>query len=187
MQQDGIGVSQPTVSRAISVTQDSLTSPGLVSSFIRFPTNGTAIRKNQEGFFCSCQIPRHCRCNYTRHPHPNHSHTRVIRHHYHSINKLVVFYYNSQIIDIVAKWPGSTHDSRILNESALRVLFEQNLLSVHTHLLGDSGYPSKQWLLTPFSDRIRRTLTGTSNYRFLFFVLIERPKQIEGSQSLYLF
>ena len=57
MQQDDIGVSQPTVSRAISVTQDSLTSPGLVSSFIRFPTNGTAIRKNQEGFLAIARFP----------------------------------------------------------------------------------------------------------------------------------
>ena len=48
---DDMGVSQPTVSRAISVTLDSLTSPAVVSRFIRFPTDATAIRKNQEGFF----------------------------------------------------------------------------------------------------------------------------------------
>ena len=29
----------------------------------------------------------------------------------------------SRIIDIVAKWPGSTHDSRILTESALTAFF----------------------------------------------------------------
>ena len=43
---DEMGVIKPTVSRAISVTLDSLTSPALVSRFIRFPTNATAIRKN---------------------------------------------------------------------------------------------------------------------------------------------
>ncbi|XP_062583814.1 putative nuclease HARBI1 [Saccostrea cucullata] len=78
-----------------------------------------------------------------------------------SSNTQVVFDPNYRIIDVVAKWPGSTHDSRILNESGLKVLFEQNHLPVHTHLLGDSGYPSKRWLLTPF---LRPNQGSQTNY-----------------------
>ncbi|XP_049430488.1 putative nuclease HARBI1 [Epinephelus fuscoguttatus] len=51
------------------------------------------------------------------------------------------------IIDLVARWPGSTHDARILRESALYQDFEAG--RVTGLLLGDSGYPLKRWLMTP--------------------------------------
>ena len=38
------------------------------------------------------------------------------------------------ILDIVVKWPGSTHDSRILMESDLTQLFEQMLLLLAIHI-----------------------------------------------------
>ncbi|XP_052799501.1 putative nuclease HARBI1 [Mya arenaria] len=68
----------------------------------------------------------------------------------HSINVQVVFdgWYN--IIDVVARWPGSVHDSRVLRESSLNNLFENGHMPHGFHLLGDSGYPTKRWLLTPF-------------------------------------
>ncbi|KAK0144501.1 putative nuclease HARBI1 [Merluccius polli] len=47
-------------------------------------------------------------------------------------------------------WPGSTHDLRILMQSGLRQLFERHHVPVGCHLLGDSGYPCKTWLLTPY-------------------------------------
>ena len=68
----------------------------------------------------------------------------------HSINTQIVFDATFNIIDVVAKWPGSTHDSRILMESGLRQLFERHHVPVGCHLLGDSGYPCKTWLLTPY-------------------------------------
>ncbi|XP_062398163.1 uncharacterized protein LOC134088254 isoform X1 [Sardina pilchardus] len=54
------------------------------------------------------------------------------------------------VLDVVAKWPGSTHDSRLLMESGLRELFERRHVPAGCHLLGDSGYPCKSWLLTPY-------------------------------------
>ena len=42
----------------------------------------------------------------------------------HSINAQIVFDTRYNILDIVGKWPGSTHDSRILMESGLTQLFE---------------------------------------------------------------
>lgn len=53
-----------------------------------------------------------------------------------------------KITSICAKWPGSVHDSRIWRESALCQQFENG---VHSgFLLGDSGYPCKRYLMTPF-------------------------------------
>lgn len=47
---------------------------------------------------------------------------------FHSINTQIVCTGEMLIADCVALWPGSTHDSRILNESSLRTRFENNSL-----------------------------------------------------------
>jgi hypothetical protein len=52
--------------------------------------------------------------------------------------------------NVVSKWPGSTHDSFIIGQSAL-----WNHLEAHADgswLLGDSGYPLKRWLMTPLAN-----------------------------------
>jgi hypothetical protein len=54
---------------------------------------------------------------------------------------------NLQILDIVARWPGSTHDARIFAESALCARMERGELP--GSLIGDSGYPLKRYLMTP--------------------------------------
>ena len=54
---------------------------------------------------------------------------------------------NQRVRDCVARWPGSTHDSRILRNSSLFEEFEEG--GARGYILGDSGYPCKPWLLTP--------------------------------------
>ena len=48
----------------------------------------------------------------------------------HSITTQVVFDANFNILDVVAKWPGSTHDSCILMASGLRQLFKRRHVPV---------------------------------------------------------
>ncbi|KAM7287708.1 putative nuclease HARBI1 [Ixodes scapularis] len=50
-----------------------------------------------------------------------HEEAYVNRHGYHSINVQVVVDASSRIRNVVARWPGSTHDSRIFTESTLAV------------------------------------------------------------------
>jgi len=50
--------------------------------------------------------------------------------------------------DIVAKWPGSTHDSFAWANSAIFQMAEEGGFS-DSWLLGDSGYPLHPYLLTP--------------------------------------
>ena len=50
---------------------------------------------------------------------------------------------------MVAKFPGSTHDSYIWNTSALCAKFE-DVSPIDGFLLGDSAYPLKPYLLTPY-------------------------------------
>ena len=54
-------------------------------------------------------------------------------------------------LDVVARWPGSTHDSFILRHSEIHQRFEAGEFG-DSVLLGDSGYPLKKWSLTPFAD-----------------------------------
>lgn len=51
-------------------------------------------------------------------------------------------------MDIVTRWPGSSHDSHIFNNSALKVRLENGEFGDRV-LLGDSGYPLKHYLMTP--------------------------------------
>lgn len=74
----------------------------------------------------------------------------VNRKRYHSINIQVVFSADYRILDIVAKWPGATRHARIVAESCLRHLFERCHVPANCHLVGDSGFPCKPWLLTPY-------------------------------------
>ncbi|XP_062586830.1 putative nuclease HARBI1 [Saccostrea cucullata] len=126
----------------------------MVRRLINFPTSPDEIRRNQERFFQIAGFPGIVGAIDGTHvqiiaPRQNEN-DFFNRHHYHSLNVQVVFHSQCKLIDIVAKWPGSTHDTRILNESGLRVLFENGHIPLQTHLLGDSGYPSRRWLLTPF-------------------------------------
>ncbi|GBP37779.1 Putative nuclease HARBI1 [Eumeta japonica] len=52
-----------------------------------------------------------------------------------------------KFLDIVARWAGSIHDSRIFRMSAVYQKYNQGILS--GRLVGDNGYPSLPFLLTP--------------------------------------
>ncbi|XP_064645136.1 putative nuclease HARBI1 [Lineus longissimus] len=69
---------------------------------------------------------------------------------FHSINVMLVCDWNMIINNCVAKYPGGSHDAFILHSSALGQAFERN--PPNGWLLGDSGYPSKRWLLTPLAN-----------------------------------
>lgn len=75
------------------------------------------------------------------------THIKIIapnRTRYHSINTKVVFDAEFNILDVVSKWPGSTHDVRIVNESRLKKLFERGLVPPGCQLLGDKGCHYRQ-------------------------------------------
>ncbi|KAK0150778.1 putative nuclease HARBI1 [Merluccius polli] len=144
---DDLGISQPSVSRAINQTLNALCRPHIIQQFIR-------TTQHQTNFMAIAGMPGVVGAI-------DGTHIKIIapskdedvfvnRKKLHSINTQIVFDATFNIIDVVAKWPGSTHDSRILMESGLRQLFERHHVPVGCHLLGDSGYPCKTWLLTPY-------------------------------------
>lgn len=67
---------------------------------------------------------------------------------YFSYNVQTVSSFDLKITNIVARWPGSTHDQTIFNNSRLKVRMESPLYRGY-YLLGDSGYRNSNYLLTP--------------------------------------
>lgn len=87
---------------------------------------------------------------------------------FYSINCQIICDGNLKIRNIVARWPGSTHDSRIFRNSSIRDRLEAG--EVNGHLLGDSGYQCTRYLLTPLrnpdgiaEERYNRALTRARN------------------------
>lgn len=66
---------------------------------------------------------------------------------YFSINVQIVSGPNDEILDIVVRWPGSAHDSRIFENSGIRVALSER--QIPGHLLADSGYPQRSYIYTP--------------------------------------
>ena len=75
----------------------------------------------------------------------------VNRKQFHSINMQAICDANLVFQDVVARWPGSHHDSFILQSSSVYDRFENDEFG-DCWLLGDSGYPLKKWLITPFGN-----------------------------------
>ncbi|XP_049893663.1 putative nuclease HARBI1 [Epinephelus moara] len=151
---DDLGLSQPSISRVINQTLTALSQPHIVTQFVKFPLDARTLQAHKRAFMDIAGFPGVVGVI-------DGTHVRIIapsedeaifvnRKRFHSINVQLVFSADYKILDIVAKWPGSTHDARMLSESGLRQLFEGHYVPANCHLLGDSGYPCKPWLLTPY-------------------------------------
>lgn len=70
---------------------------------------------------------------------------------FHSINVQVICDENMVFTNVLAGWPGSVHDSRVLRNSTVYNT-AANKFPANTHLLGDGGYPLQTWLMTPYRN-----------------------------------
>ncbi|KAF6215914.1 hypothetical protein GE061_000249 [Apolygus lucorum] len=67
---------------------------------------------------------------------------------YFPLNVQVIANANLEILDVVARWPGSTHDQTILDQSRIRARFEDG----NSLISGDSGYANGAYLMTPLEN-----------------------------------
>ena len=74
----------------------------------------------------------------------------VNHHKFCSIAAMLVVNHRGAITYLSARWPGSTHNSRVLQESFLQDVLDRNLLGEY-YLIGDQGYHLQTNLLTPYS------------------------------------
>ncbi|XP_072023541.1 putative nuclease HARBI1 [Amphiura filiformis] len=71
-----------------------------------------------------------------------------------SINVQVIGDARLRIRNVVARWPGSAHDTRIFTNSSIAQRFERG--DINGILLGDSGYPVRRYLMTPLRNPVTR-------------------------------
>ena len=147
---DLIDVSQPLISNVVRSISECIASKR--SDFIKMPRTADDILNTQTEFRRIAGFPRvigvidctHIRIGSVGGPNAERFRCRK---NYFSINTQVVGGPNYEITNIVARWPGSTHDSRIFDNSFICAKFENNEMS--GLLLGDQGYPCRTFLMTP--------------------------------------
>ncbi|XP_071149239.1 putative nuclease HARBI1 [Mytilus edulis] len=75
----------------------------------------------------------------------------------------IIFLFKGRFTNISARWPGSAHDSHVFRTSAIGQHLENVYQGIGQGvLLGDSGYPCRQFLLTPY----RQPAAGRGQARF---------------------
>ncbi|XP_060882080.1 putative nuclease HARBI1 [Metopolophium dirhodum] len=121
--------------------------------FINMPKTQNELQEVQIGFYRRCQFPKvigAIDCTHIKIQSPNSNIGEQFRNRkgYFSFNVQAVCNSKMEIMNIVARWPGSVHDSTIFDNSLLRAQFENNEFK-GCFLLGDGGYPCRKYLMTP--------------------------------------
>ena len=147
---DFIDVAQPTVSRVLSDFIETMAK--LVPDFIFMPRNNNEISNIKRDFYKIAGFPGVIGCIDGSHIQIIASHqdefAYVNRKKFHSINIQGICNANLLFLDVVAIWRGSSHNSFILQTSQVNKDFE-NGKNADNWILGESGYPLKNSLMTP--------------------------------------
>ncbi|XP_063232410.1 putative nuclease HARBI1 isoform X1 [Bacillus rossius redtenbacheri] len=148
---DFVGVSKATASRIIKEVTFGIAS--LRPVYIRMPSTEQEIRNAQTNFYEMAQFPKvigAIDCTHVRLQSPGGQNAEYFRNRkgYFSLNVQTVSDAHLKICDIVARWPGATHDQTVFNNSNLCHQFENGNFRSGI-LLGDSGYENRVYLLTP--------------------------------------
>ncbi|GFQ79343.1 nuclease HARBI1 [Trichonephila clavata] len=125
---DLFDVSQPTVCRVVHRVSEAIAS--LLPDFIHLP-----VKREECKTVCGEDAERF-----------------RYRKSYFALNVQTIIDADLVIRNIVARWPGSAHDSTVFNNSAACLSLKTNELYRDFHLVGDTGYACEKYLLTPFGN-----------------------------------
>jgi hypothetical protein len=125
----------------------------LAPNYIGFPTTHDECRKTQQDFYNIAQFPRVLGAIDSSHfkiQSPGGDDPEIFRNRkgYFSINGQFICNSHLKILDVVARWSGSSHDATIFINSQIKRKFENNNYT-NCVLLGDNGYANKTYLMTP--------------------------------------
>jgi hypothetical protein len=125
----------------------------LKNDVIKWPADCS---KLSQQFFEQGGFPSVCGCIDGTHvlvsPPQEDERSFVNRHHSYSLNVLAVAGPDLSFYYVNANFPGRCHDARVLRESSIWRVFEDehNRPFPGAVILGDSAYPLTDWLITPF-------------------------------------
>lgn len=141
---DFIGIHKSTASRIVKLVSHVIAT--LCSDFIHFPSNEDDIKKVKQDFYNIAKFPvvvGAMDCTHVKIKSPGGDNAEVYRNRkgFFSINVQTICDANLKIQDIVARCPGSSHDSTIFNNSAIRGKLKNSIL------VADSGYAQSSYVM----------------------------------------
>ncbi|XP_036319952.1 putative nuclease HARBI1 [Rhagoletis pomonella] len=121
--------------------------------FIKFPREVGRQRAIQQQFYKKAKFPRVIAamdCTHVKILSPGGDDAEVYRNRkwFFSLNVQTLCDSHLNIMDIVAHFPGSTHDATKLRNSRIYSRFEGNEFG-NAIVVADSGYPCNRWTMTP--------------------------------------
>ncbi|XP_050516554.1 putative nuclease HARBI1 [Diabrotica virgifera virgifera] len=160
-------ISQTAVSKLIHEVVDALNHPEILNEYVHLPRNMEELRLLRDKFYRTHNFPGVIGCVDCTHvaivaPKQGNQYPEelyVNRKGYHSLNVQLICDPDLKIMNICARYPGSSHDSYIFNNSAAY----QFIRNIHNNghrsfsFLDDSGYALRQWMLTPFHNALPAT------------------------------
>ncbi len=126
----------------------------LSPDYIKFPETDVDQQETCQEFYRTARFPRvigAMDCTHVRIVSPG-AQAELFRNrkHYFSVNVQAICNSNMKFTNIVARWQGSAHDSTIFNNSTCCANFENRRYHQYL-LLGDAGYPCRNYLMTPLN------------------------------------
>lgn len=146
---DLFGVHESSVSRIVKRVSSALASR--YKNYVVFPS-GNRVTEIQRGFMNHSGIPGivgAIDCTHIPIQSPGGDMAELFRNRkgFFSINVQAICDNDLMLTNVVARWPGSTHDSRIFENSSVCARFERR--NIPGILIGDNGYPFMSYLITP--------------------------------------
>ncbi|CAG2243342.1 HARBI1 [Mytilus edulis] len=157
-----IGLHKGTVSRIVSDVLTSLCNKR--NQFIKWPRN---VEETRGDFYRLSGFPNVLGAidgTHVRIQAPSEDEASFVnRKGVHSVNVQAVCDAKGKFTNINANWPGSSHDSHIFRTSQVCTYMEENGGWANGVLLGDSGYPCRPFLMTPYQNPVLDHQKSTTN------------------------
>lgn len=153
---DFYGISESSVCNIVPIVSDKIAA--LSERFIRMPATDAEIEQNKINFVSVAGMPATIGAidgTLVKIQEVGGAQNKTdffCRKQFYAINTQIVCDSKAKVLDIVARWPGSTHDETIfLNSNIFERFLSGEFVRNHRHsiLLGDGGYRAEEFLATP--------------------------------------
>lgn len=150
---DTFNISKSTVCKTVHRVTAAIAS--LREKYVKFPETVDEQRHTMQAFYSRSKMPGiigAIDCTHIAIQSPGSDNAEIYRNRkgFFSINVQLVCEPTGYITDVVARWPGSVHDSTIFDHSQLRAMLETQ--QTHGCLVGDGGYACRHYMLTPVNN-----------------------------------
>jgi nuclease HARBI1 len=147
---DTFDIHKSTVCRTLHKVTAAIAS--LRAKYVKLPTTAQDRRDIMNSFYLASGLPGvvgAIDCTHIPIQSPGGNDAEIYRNRkgYFSINVQLTCDNTGYILDVVARWPGSVHDSTIFDNSYIRAHLETS--PADGYLVGDGGYACRRYLLTP--------------------------------------